>query len=523
MTATPLNLILLGISCEEAMAPAFMRNAAQTDSLDECLKMAGSMSACDAVMIGLDIADTLPVHAVRRLAETFPDIALIVCASSRQELKALTLVDAGATDYILHDVMDDDNQRSRIDYAIQRQAARSIFRISFEARGCKPERPWDWAFELGPDLKFLWLSQKFEARQHLSPSKLLGHTPWEIDEVDHDPERWRQYIKDFSERKPFSSLACRLSDHRGGRQTLRIWGDPVFAPDGSFLGYVGTGLDITAEVENAARLNDAYELLKDMFDDLQSFREKVEEDLDVARKSQRELLPKPELLATIEEQCNVRLSYFFEPTMELGGDIWGLVPLSAELFALYLADFSGHGVAAALNTFRLTTLIQEHHEQRDEPAAYLEILNARLKENLPTGQYATMLYGIVDQAAGIFRYAAAAAPRPLVVDLRTGDIVPGDGRGLPLGAVSGAKYMERELKIGPGFMIVLASDALAESADRDGVPLGKDGVVELLRAAALEKGEASNAWTLLDPFFKNVERPLKDDLTLVSCQILASF
>ncbi|MBF0355589.1 MAG: SpoIIE family protein phosphatase [Alphaproteobacteria bacterium] len=521
MSDVSLDLVLLCVSPCEDPQPDFILNAKFASSLAACLKLLANCSSCDAILIGLDITDTLPVHAVRRLAEAFPEIALIVCAHAHEEAEALKLVDAGATDYILPDAMDEANQKSRIEYAIQRHAARSLFRLAFEERDCKPARTWDWAFELGPDLTFKWLSDGFASRLQLAPDLLLGRTPWEIDVVEHDPDRWRQYIKDFSEHKPFTSLTCRLRDHQGGRHALRLWGDPVTAPDGSFLGYVGTGIDITAEVENAARLNDAYELLKDMFDDMQTYRERLEEDLEVARISQRELLPKPEMLAEIEEQCHVRLTYFFEPTSELGGDIWGVVPLNNGCFTLYLADFSGHGVAAALNTFRLTTLIQENHENRGEPAHYLEALNSRLKETLPTGQYATMLYGVVDTKSGTFRYAAAAAPRPLVADLKTGDIAAGEGRGLPLGAVSGARYTERCLQIKPGSLIMLASDALAESVNREGASLGKEGIVDLLRSVVLDKQEKVDAGNLLVPFFAKVDRPLKDDLTVVICQIPA--
>jgi serine phosphatase RsbU (regulator of sigma subunit)/PAS domain-containing protein len=513
------DLVLLSAAKDEILPSPRLGKLRRFSRLEDCLALRQSEQP-HAVLLGASLADSPLTHAVHRLNETLPDVTLVVWADLDNEKQALSLVQAGATDYVLHDVMDDDTLASRIEYAIQRHTARALFEQAFNLKGCKSERPWDWAFELGADCKFRWLSKNFLGRQHLLPSLMLGRTPWEVDEVEHDPDRWRQYLRDFDDRKPFVSLACRLRDQDGNRRAFRMWGEPVFSPDGVFLGYAGTGVDISQEVENTTRLSDAYELLKDMFDDLQGYRERLEEDLEAARSSQRGLLPKPETVSAIEEQSRVVLTHYFEPTSELGGDIWGCIPLKGGQFALYLADFSGHGVAAALNTFRLTTLIQEHHEKRDEPAAYLEILNGRLKESLPTGQYATMLYGVVDPKAGRFRYAAAAAPRPLVVNLQNAAIEPGEGRGLPLGAVGGAKFMERDLSISPGSLIVLASDALAESVDADGKALGKDGVAELVRRVAMDKVLEANAKTILEPFFKFVQRPLKDDLTVVTCQIL---
>lgn len=521
MSERQLDLLLLSVGEEKSSSLAALGHALRLERLDACLNL-GEGALPDAILLGLRLADASPLHAVRRLSERFPDTALVVCATLSEEKEALILVEAGATDYVLIDVMDSETLASRLDYALQRHTARALFLANFKLKGCKPARAWDWAFELGSDLAFKWLSQEFERKQHLPPERLLGKTPWEIDEIDHDPERWRQYIADFNSRRPFSSLACRIWGRDNERLSFRTWGQPMFGSDGAFLGYAGTAVDISAEVENASRLTDAYELLKDMFDDLQSYKRRLDDDLEAARASQLRLLPKEELLACIGDEAGVRLSYFFEPTSELGGDIWGAFSLGDGRFALYLADFSGHGVAAALNTFRLTTLIQEHRERRSEPAAYLEILNERLKEILPTGQYATMLYGIVDAKAGHFAYAAAASPRPLVVDLATGAVEAGEGRGLPLGAVPGAKFMERELLIGPGSMIVMASDALLESLDMDGKSLGKDGVADLVRDVALQKGSAADAETLLAPFLAKVARPLKDDLTLVACRVLSA-
>jgi sigma-B regulation protein RsbU (phosphoserine phosphatase) len=40
----------------------------------------------------------------------------------------------------------------------------------------------------------------------------------------------------------------------------------------------------------------------------------------------------------------------------LGGDFWGAKVIDQDRLMLYLVDFSGHGVASALNTIRLHTI-----------------------------------------------------------------------------------------------------------------------------------------------------------------------
>lgn len=242
------------------------------------------------------------------------------------------------------------------------------------------------------------------------------------------------------------------------------------------------------------------------------------DEMHLARSMQSELLPPAAELAWLAKRYGVRVSGFFETSNTLGGDLWGLDPLDDHRFILWLADFSGHGVTAALNTFRLHTLLEHTTEDRDRPARFLAELNQRLIGLLPMGQYATMLYGVVDVRQGCFTYAAAAAPRPVVA--RPGEaILPGDGSGLPLGVSRAAMYAERELALAPGAVLFLASDALAESPAENGAKLGQGGVAELVREVVTARGGQVDVDCILAPFLATVKRPLRDDLTAVCCRM----
>ncbi|MBI2235928.1 MAG: SpoIIE family protein phosphatase [Magnetospirillum sp.] len=240
------------------------------------------------------------------------------------------------------------------------------------------------------------------------------------------------------------------------------------------------------------------------------------DDLKAARAMQGELLPTPEDIARVEYRYGVRISGLFETSCEVGGDIWGLTPLDGRRFAVFLADFSGHGYSAALNTFRLHTLVHNLTEGRDNPAAYMEQLNRHLFGLLPLGQYATMLYGVVDVGIGEFVYAAAAAPHPLAISFGTAGVMAGQGHGLPLGVVAAARYPQRQLPLPPGTLLFLHSDALNECSLRARRPLGSQGVAEML-GERVGQGTAWDAASLIRPFLDAVQRPLRDDLTAVSC------
>lgn len=239
-------------------------------------------------------------------------------------------------------------------------------------------------------------------------------------------------------------------------------------------------------------------------------------DLHIARQMQEELLPPPHELAAMRRAYGVDISGYLETSSTLGGDLWGMAPFDDHRFALWLADFSGHGVTAALNTFRLHALIKNMPEGREQPSRYLADINQRLTGLLPTGQYATMLYGLIDLRDEIFTYAAAAAPHPLIITPGC-DIQTGNGSGLPLGIRRTAAYEERRLHLPRGATLFMASDALSECPATDGSRLGNAGIAAMTARVANEHGCGLDVQTLLAPFLATVRRPLGDDLTALCC------
>ena len=240
----------------------------------------------------------------------------------------------------------------------------------------------------------------------------------------------------------------------------------------------------------------------------------VSEEIQLARTMQMELLPSAQALNDVERRLGLRLSAHFETSSTLGGDLWGLQAIDDYRLGLWLADFSGHGLTAALNTFRLHTLVGNCTPVADMPAAFLAEVNRRLVGLLPLGQYAAMLYGVIDLAAGAFRYAAAAMPPPLLRH-PDGRVIRGDGAGLPLGVSARATYAERHIPLGPSSLLFLATDGLADSVATDGQRLGAAGVERLLESSIQAPGNDTDA--VLAPFLAQIQRPLRDDLTALCC------
>ena len=260
-----------------------------------------------------------------------------------------------------------------------------------------------------------------------------------------------------------------------------------------------------------------------MLRDLECYRSRTEVELGLARAMQGRLLPGPERLAALEEATGVAIHAHFEPSSELGGDFWGIDHLPDGRIAVYLVDFSGHGVGAALNTFRLDAICRQIGSTALAPAEFLCTVNRRLCGLLPIGQFATMLTGLIDPAAGIFHYASAGSTAPMV--WLPGDEAPrlGDGSGLPLGLLPSATYDCRQLPMPPGSRLFLYSDAAIE------IPLdgGSHDVLDehglaLLLARRLQDGDnvdngggSGDGARLLSGLLDDLHAtgPIDDDLT----------
>jgi sigma-B regulation protein RsbU (phosphoserine phosphatase) len=243
---------------------------------------------------------------------------------------------------------------------------------------------------------------------------------------------------------------------------------------------------------------------------LRQYHERVAQELSMAAQMQRSLLPDTDKLLDLSSRLGVTITSRFETSSELGGDLWHVRELEGGRLGLILVDFSGHGVSAAINAFRLHTLFDQHPPGND-PAAWMADLNRALKPLLPIGQFATVLYGILDPKAQRFDYAAGGAPSPIL-------LMPGeaprllDASGLFLGATLNAEYETISVPFPPSAQLLLYSDAITEAEGPDGQMLEEQGLMDL---AAQFAPAPSPLDGLMGEFESRFPPPWSDDLTAI--------
>ncbi len=239
--------------------------------------------------------------------------------------------------------------------------------------------------------------------------------------------------------------------------------------------------DVVVRVGTALQRND-------LLGHLDRDRNQSADHLETARRMQLGLLPTGEQIRALEEECGVGLAGLCRSGEAVGGDFWAAWPTGRGRLALAVVDFAGHGLSAALNTFRLHAILSEQTLPRGAPRRMTSLLNRRLHALLPRGHYATMIYTQIDPANYRLAWSSAAGPPPIFVSA-TGGAVDLSGRGLPLGVKADAVFQGYSARLpGPG-VLCLFSDGLYEcGASAPDIP--RQEIAGALSEAARLAGEA---------------------------------
>jgi len=247
---------------------------------------------------------------------------------------------------------------------------------------------------------------------------------------------------------------------------------------------------------------------------LKNYQNRLRQELDAAQKMQNQLLPKNSDITELETKYRISLDWHYQPSSELSGDCWGARAIDDHRFVVYVVDFTGHGVGAAINTFRLHMLMHEISATADQPDQQLYALNNQLNDVLPLSQFATMLYAVIDTQLDTIHYASAGHT-PLLIAKPDGQVYTGDPKGLPLGIKKDVEYKVHETQFDKGDVCFLYTDALIETPGIDLPDLRTDGLIDLLTHSLASPDDKPPLYHLMKKFYERSQSPIPDDLTAI--------
>lgn len=201
-------------------------------------------------------------------------------------------------------------------------------------------------------------------------------------------------------------------------------------------------------------------------------QEEVQSSDDVQRAAevQRQLLPAP-----LGEVPGYTVATLFEPAFAVAGDFYDHHRVAAGL-SLTVADVMGKGLGAAIlaagfrSALRGASTAFDQSGQRLDLSAVVGSVAAQLAEDLErTGTFVTVFHASLDLESG--RVAYVDAGHGIAALLRkAGDLVVLDSSDLPVGINFEDTWTAHDVVMGPGDVLVLASDGLLDLLADDAGP-----------------------------------------------------
>jgi PAS domain S-box-containing protein len=102
----------------------------------------------------------------------------------------------------------------------------------------------EWFWAMDADLRFCFLSERFQAITGIDPAGVLGNSRTDFvgaQATEDDKARLAQHIDDLRSRRPFRNFLYPTQRYNGQTLYFRISGDPQFDAEGCFTGYHGVG------------------------------------------------------------------------------------------------------------------------------------------------------------------------------------------------------------------------------------------------------------------------------------------
>jgi serine phosphatase RsbU (regulator of sigma subunit) len=243
-----------------------------------------------------------------------------------------------------------------------------------------------------------------------------------------------------------------------------------------------------------------------------SERERVEQELRVARTIQQASLPKE-----VPQPEGWQVSPYYQPAREVGGDFYDFFELEENRVGVVVGDATGKGIPAALVAEATSNMLRAVAQAlgSSSPREVLSRVNETLLARIPPNMFVTCFYAILEPESGSLTYANAGHDLPYLH--RNGAAEELRARGMPLGLMPQMGYEEGAITLREGNCVLFYSDGLVEAHDPKGEMFG----FPRLRALVAQHGEERALGNLLlEELYTFVGEgwEQEDDITLLTLE-----
>jgi sigma-B regulation protein RsbU (phosphoserine phosphatase) len=203
----------------------------------------------------------------------------------------------------------------------------------------------------------------------------------------------------------------------------------------------------------------------------------------------------------------------------VGGDFYDVIELDVGVFAVAIADATGHGLPAALQVRDVFTGLRMGLSRDFKITRTVERLNRIIHRSRLATKFVSLFLAELDPNGTVI-YCNAGHPPPILITA-SGDVERLATGGMILGPTPNAVYTIGVAAMAPGDTLVLFSDGIVE-ATRDDEEYGDDRLLAVLRTARRLDPTAIVERVFADVADYQVETTPRDDQTLVVVQRVTS-
>lgn len=241
----------------------------------------------------------------------------------------------------------------------------------------------------------------------------------------------------------------------------------------------------------------------------------VNHEMEIAKQIQLSLLPEaPPLLPGIQ------IASLSVPAEHVGGDYYDFFVSDDRIIDAVIADVSGHNVGAALIMVETRTVLRAQIKTSSTPGDILSNLNSLLMHDLTRAElFISMFYIKYDTVTQWLTYSSAGHNQPLLYRIIDGCCQTLDTEGMIIGVTDDVKFEDKATLLDPGDILLLYTDGVTESADKNGELFGVERLANLLQTVHDEPLQK-----IIDTIYSNIinfsgANSLADDVSLVAMRV----
>jgi sigma-B regulation protein RsbU (phosphoserine phosphatase) len=250
-----------------------------------------------------------------------------------------------------------------------------------------------------------------------------------------------------------------------------------------------------------------------------SERERMAQELEIARNVQMSLLPKKNPLLEGYDIAGVCI-----PALEVGGDYYDFFHLGDGKLGISIGDVSGKGVPAAIYMTLTKGILQSHAGENISPKEVLSKLNKQMYLNIEKNSFVSMFYAVLDMKNRKIRFARAGHNPAILAHREVGANRMLEPKGIAVGLEAGDRFHdfleEHEVDLQSGDVLTFYTDGFTEASTKDGDEYGEEKLMSVI-----SRNKSTSANVLIQNVVRSVRKfvgnhPQHDDMTMVVLKVL---